>query len=177
MVKWTALKTNPGTGVNAGLLKSWATLKLGCSALSGRCCYWRSHDSKEKSEHFNCLIIIFFFFVYPRSTYLLVSLVDFLVLPSYLVSVYLVSPLLCLPPCTSIWGEYPTVTVLTATHGFHHLIHKTDQGVHKGTNMNERYSRLGWSLKAIYFCPFAPPQSRENILSAVHFTVKFCGGA
>ena len=33
--------------------------------------------------------------------------------------------------------------------GFHHLIHKTQQGVHKGTNMNERYSRLGWSLTAI----------------------------
>ena len=61
--------------------------------------------------------------------------------------------------------------------GFHHLIHKTYQGVHKGTNINERYSRLGWSLMAIYFCPFAPPQSRENIGSSVHFTVMFCGGA
>ena len=61
--------------------------------------------------------------------------------------------------------------------GFHHLIHKTDLGVLKGTNTNERYSRLGWSLTSIYFCPFAPPQSRENIRNAVHFTVKFCGGA
>ena len=25
--------------------------------------------------------------------------------------------------------------------------------------------------------PFAPPQSRENIQSTIHFTVKFCGGA
>ena len=61
--------------------------------------------------------------------------------------------------------------------GFHHLIHKKYQGVHKGTNMNERYSRLGWILTAIYSCPFAPPQSCENIRSAVHFTVKFYGGA
>ena len=60
--------------------------------------------------------------------------------------------------------------------GFHHHIHKTDQGVHKGTNMNGIYSRLRWSLTEIYFCPFAPPQSRENIRNAVHFIVNFCGG-
>ena len=41
--------------------------------------------------------------------------------------------------------------------GFHHLIYKTQQGVHKGTNMNERYSRLGWSLTAIYFAPLLLP--------------------
>ena len=39
--------------------------------------------------------------------------------------------------------------------------------------MNGIYSRLGWSLTAIYFCPFSPPQSRENIRNAVHFTVRF----
>ena len=61
--------------------------------------------------------------------------------------------------------------------GFHHLIHKTEQGLHKGTTMNGIYSRLGWSLMEIYFCPFAPPHSCENIRNAVHFTVKFCDGA
>ena len=37
--------------------------------------------------------------------------------------------------------------------GFHHLMHKTKQWVHKGTIMNKIYSRLGWSLTAIYFAP------------------------
>ena len=32
-------------------------------------------------------------------------------------------------------------------------------------------------FKGNLLCPFAPPQSRENIRSASHFTVKFCGGA
>ena len=43
--------------------------------------------------------------------------------------------------------------------------------------MNEIYSRLGWSLTAIYFSRFAPPLYRENIRIDGHFTVKFCGGA
>ena len=30
------------------LIKSWATLKLGCFALAGRCCYRSSHDSPKK---------------------------------------------------------------------------------------------------------------------------------
>ena len=47
----------------------------------------------KKSEHFNCLIIIFSFVVSPRSTYFLVSLFNFLVPPSYFVPVYLVAPL------------------------------------------------------------------------------------
>ena len=51
------------------------------------------------------------------------------------------------------------------------------RGCTKETTMNGIYSRLGWSLTAIYFCPFAPPQFRENIRNAVHFTVRFCGGA
>ena len=43
-----APKTNPGTGGNAELLKSRATLNIGCFALSGRCCFQRSHDSPKK---------------------------------------------------------------------------------------------------------------------------------
>ena len=31
------------------------------------------------------------------------------------------------------------------------------QGVHKGTNMNGIYSRLGWSLTEIYFASFLLP--------------------
>ena len=111
----------------------------------------------EKIDNLNCLIIIFSFFVYPRSTYLIVSLVNFLVPPSYLVPLYHVAHLPCLPPCTSMRGVSPPVPVLTATRGFHHLIHKTQQGVHKGTNMNKIYSRLGWSLTAIYFAPSLLP--------------------
>ena len=41
--------------------------------------------------------------------------------------------------------------------GFHHLIHKTKHGVHKGPNMNKIYSRLGWSLTAILFAPLLLP--------------------
>ena len=41
--------------------------------------------------------------------------------------------------------------------GFHHLIHKTKQGVHKGKNINGIHSRLGWSLTAIYFATFLLP--------------------
>ena len=48
-----APKSNTGTGGNAGLLKYWATLKLGCFALAGCCCYWHNHESPKKSEHFN----------------------------------------------------------------------------------------------------------------------------
>ena len=71
----------------------------------------------EKSEHFNCLIIILSFFLFSRSTYSLVSLVDFLVPPSYLVPVYLVAPLPWLPSCTSMQGVSLNVPVLTATRG------------------------------------------------------------
>ena len=39
---------NPGMGGNAGLIESWATLKLDNFALAGRSCYWRSDDSPKK---------------------------------------------------------------------------------------------------------------------------------
>ena len=39
-----APKKNPGTGGNVGLLKSRATLNLGCFALTGCSCYQHSHD-------------------------------------------------------------------------------------------------------------------------------------
>ena len=120
----------------------------------------------RKKWSFQLPYYYFLFFVSSCGTYLLVSLVDFLVLPSYLVPVYLVDPLPCLPPCTSMWVVSPPVLVLTATRGFHHIIHKTYQGLHKGKNMNERYSRLGWSLTEIYLCPFSPPQSRKHIRGA-----------
>ena len=41
-------KTNPGTGGNAGLIESWAMLKLDSFALAGHSCYWRSDDSPKK---------------------------------------------------------------------------------------------------------------------------------
>ena len=41
--------------------------------------------------------------------------------------------------------------------GFHHLIHKTKKGVHKGTNMNKIYSNLGLGLTEIYFAPLLLP--------------------
>ena len=47
----------------------------------------------------------------------------------------------------------------TYISGFHHLIHKTKQGVHKGTNMDEIYSRLGWILTSIYFPPLLLPST------------------
>ena len=76
-----APKTNPGTGGNTGLIKSQLTLNLASFTPAGRSCYRRSDDSPEKSDHFNCLIIFFAFAIFPRSTYLLVSLVNFLVPP------------------------------------------------------------------------------------------------
>ena len=117
-----ALKKNPGTGGNTGLIKSRATLKLGCFTLTGRSCYRRS-DESQKNYHFNCLIIIFSFFVYSRSTFLLVSLVNVLVPPWYLGPVCLVDPLLCFPPCTSMWGASPPVPVLTATRAYRRCRH------------------------------------------------------
>ena len=39
-----APKTNPGTGGNAGLIESGATLNLDNFALAGRSCYRRSND-------------------------------------------------------------------------------------------------------------------------------------
>ena len=43
-----APKTNPGTGGNAGLIESRATLKLASFALAGRSCYRCSDDSPKK---------------------------------------------------------------------------------------------------------------------------------
>ena len=81
------------------------------------------------------------------------------------------------------WWPKPKVSPVTLASnlllasGLHHLIHNTDQGVHKGNDYEQDLDILGWSLTSIYFCPFAPPQSRENIRNAVHFTVRFCCGA
>ena len=57
------------------------------------------------------------------------------------------------------------------------LSRRQTRGCTKETTMNGIYSGLGWSLTAIYFCPFAPPQSCENIQKAIHFPIRFCGGA
>ena len=43
-----APKTDPGTGGNAGLIESRATLKLASFALDGRSCYRRSDNSPKK---------------------------------------------------------------------------------------------------------------------------------
>ena len=43
-----APKKNCGTGGNAGLIESWATLKIDSFALAGRSCYRRSDDSLKK---------------------------------------------------------------------------------------------------------------------------------
>ena len=60
-----APKTKPGTGGNAGLLKSLAMLKLGCFALSGRCCYRRSHDSPKKVIISTALLLFSLFSFIP----------------------------------------------------------------------------------------------------------------
>ena len=78
------------------LARSWIIKILGDAEAWLLCARWSLLLSAQpqisgKSEHFNYLIIIFSFFVSPCSTYFLVSLVDFLVPPSYLVPVCLVA--------------------------------------------------------------------------------------